>query len=830
MNSSIITPVRIYTDIYESDRFSTACDICRFELISDKTRLLPFQFRRPKSPYLIDKWFLRNQCENPTQELLSNNDSLFTIDTGYWTKSHFAFVSGKVKGTGGSASNFRKLGILTIGKYYDITIVVNEFVKATASTFAVTYDIGGSGVTAITQTGTISFKILASTTDFTIDGSGGTSSDYITIESIKINEYKSFSTGIGDIELDKTLLSLVNINTEEDLIQYCGDNLPKQIPCGKYYMVISMLDNSVYYSELITVKDFIPSRSPYTLIEWTNTCDLSDVIYQEIDGCSFKNRMYIDSELLKPEYPFKEEGEEDGNYKINILFQKWEKKQSLLVAKCPEFIVDALTAMRLHDTITITKSLRKQQLQVLAPIDVESIEYVNASVFSDCATNVELVLLLKDKVVDAACCTNTALSTCFECTYTVDDIDVLTGNYYFGTPTEELDFGLYELVGEAYVLIANENDVVCVTETGLKYINLNAEYWTAVPFIQNVVDTDLGSGNHSYVITGYIYPDSYARIRVVIYDADLTTTTTINYTEIYEQADLTTGVTILSSTFGGVDVPVNGSVSFFIENFTLTCTYGYSQAFDTFYPDLHAVVIAWRNTLIIKPSVQTILAFNVFIEGLEADGILSEFDLLHVIAGLDTTEQRLTPLITSSSNDFQTSGTFTFNSSGFKGNGADGFIDLAWSAATNGVKYLQDDASMGVYINDNVQEDTYDIGTKDGTVNAGIRSRTLLNTAIATLNNDVIVNTPSPSSVGMFSVSFDGTTRIIYKNGVSANTSVSASTGLSNYVQYLGARNNEGTSDGFTTRTYQMIFIGSASIDQTFLYNRFNTLKAALGF
>ena len=59
MISSIITPVRWYNTYQEQSRFEIDSDICEYELISDKTRLLPFQFKRPASGHLINKWFLR---------------------------------------------------------------------------------------------------------------------------------------------------------------------------------------------------------------------------------------------------------------------------------------------------------------------------------------------------------------------------------------------------------------------------------------------------------------------------------------------------------------------------------------------------------------------------------------------------------------------------------------------------------------------------------------------------------------------------------------------------------------------------------------------------
>jgi hypothetical protein len=400
--------------------------------------MLPFQFRRPASGYLISKWFLRKSCDNTYEPMLNSNDSLFTLDSGFWDITGSAEISnGKLRSnTSSSGAEIEASSIFTIGKKYTIKIIVSEYFNLGLLNLTANY---ASGDFSLNGTGTYTFNIVATGTAFIIEALNLTGSNFV-IDSVQIFEVVS---SIGtDIALNDTLLKLINIGTE-DVINYCGQNLPIQIPCGQYYMIIVTEDNTMYFSEVITVKDFIPSQSPYVMLEWSNECDLGDVIFQPIIDCSYKNRLYLNAPLSNLEYPIKEEGEEDGNSDFNPTFQKWEKKELLTVAKCPEFIVDALTAMRLHDTISITKALRKKQVEVLDAISVKSVEAEIQSVLNDCATNVQIKMLYNDKVIDSTCCTNIAISECRTCDYEVDDIDILTGIYYFGTPFGSMDFGLY---------------------------------------------------------------------------------------------------------------------------------------------------------------------------------------------------------------------------------------------------------------------------------------------------------------------------------------------------------------------------------------------------
>jgi len=458
MISSIITPVRWYNTIEEQDRYQSDIEICNFELISDKTRLLPFQFRRNKSGYAINKWFLRKACTDAKTAMIDTNNSLFTLDTGYWNKSNFSFVNGKLKSST-TYSSLAKIGIFNDTETYYIKIVVNEI---KSSSFTILADTASRNIATITAPGTYTFEFTADLTDedFTLSSSFGSGSEYVIVEEIQIYQYKKFNVGIGDVDLDISLLTLQNIDSTQDVIQYCGQNLPSQLPCGSYYMILTTEDNLIYYSEVITVKDFIPSQSPYVRLEWFNNCDLGDVIYQSIGGCAYKNRLYINGPISKPEYPFKEEGEEDGNADFNVTFQKWEKKEILTVSKCPEFITDALTAIKLHDTIQVTRPLRIKQTQVLSAYQIKSVECDVIPVFNDMANNVELKMLLDNKIVDSTCCQNISLTSCVECGYTVPDLNTLSyvgpsglSNLYFGD-IEDYSFGLFNVTDGVSFAIA----------------------------------------------------------------------------------------------------------------------------------------------------------------------------------------------------------------------------------------------------------------------------------------------------------------------------------------------------------------------------------------
>lgn len=908
MISSLITPLRWYNDIFESSRYSTVCDICPFELITDKTRVLPFQFRRDKSGYGISKWFLRKECEDPALPLFNNNDSLFTIDTAFWSKTAYVISDGKIKGTGPTAELTRN-GVFTPGKYYDIKVVVNECIIG----FNATVQTNTGIKFGITTTGTFTTRFLAGVgeTDLEIVTSVAGASDYIVIESIQVYEYQHFDTGIGDIDLNTALLKLVNVG-DKDLISYCGDPFLFQIPCGKYYMIITSANNETYYSELLTVKDFIPSQSPYTMIEWKNNCDLSDVIYQPIQDCSFMNRMYVEGELTRSEYPIKEEGEEDGNQNLNITFQKWEKRQSLFVAKSPEFIVDALTAIRLHDTVFITKSIRKSQFQTLPSFEIEKVEADLSQIFNDCATNVELKLLLKNKIVDVSCCENIPVTGCIPCDYEVDGLDILTSDkWYLGDIPDE-DFGLffitvvltrsihsfvtgsplagyqYRLNGDqttdftvgtyiyvgggavpenvgihkisavtydggsnktsiqwlgiedsvitgatgsikkvTYVTLGVNTNVVCGPDD-LKYYLFDG-VWQKIPNINDVTDNDLGGGLHSYVITGFTYPGTFVNIVATIYDADTTITTIKGYTTAYTSAQLGSGIEILSSTFG-VDVPTCGTVTFQVNAFQLNCEYGNDTFVINYSECYHPVFQAWYNSLTgAKPSAELAEDANAFIQGLDDDNVLEEFDLLHWLAGWETDEQRHTPIISTSSLDFVPVNSPTWDASGVTGDGATSYVNLKWKPQSDAIKFEQDSAYLGIYVSTDVAGDMCDIGIKK-TYLSDIFADNNFGFFEGGINDGVNSVNANTGTIGLFSMLREDS---MNQRAAKDNTLLPINSTTSNPVEdvefTIGARNFDGTIEKYSSRQYQFVGIGSKLVHVGNLYTRVAAYKTARG-
>ena len=124
---------------------------------------------------------------------------------------------------------------------------------------------------------------------------------------------------------------------------------------GVYYLTLS--DGvQTWYSEMFTV---VQDVQPYLKIEWWDNenfvFDAGQIVYK---NPGFKNRLYLNTELGKPDYEFEEEGEKRNGYFFA------EKQVSEKVYKCtiiaPEFLCDVMRFIRMADYIKITDKYNRE--------------------------------------------------------------------------------------------------------------------------------------------------------------------------------------------------------------------------------------------------------------------------------------------------------------------------------------------------------------------------------------------------------------------------------------------------------------------------------------
>jgi len=250
--------------------------------------------------------------------------------------------------------------------------------------------------------------------------------------------------------------------------------------------------------------------------------------------------------------------------------------------------------------------------------------------------------------------------------------------------------------------------------------------------------------------------------------------------------------------------------------------------------NFHPVLKNWLNNLSFSPSNDVVKAQQILIKGIADDLILPELDLFHTIGGLETDEQRLRPLITTSATKtFTAISSPTLNINGVTGNGVNSYIQSNWIPSTNGIKYTQNSASFGVYLNSaNVTANSDEMSVTDGTRYCYMNARYSTNNFFTVVNAAAATEfgTSNLNSQGLFSnVRTASNAATNYINSVQGTASAGASNGLPTTQFYILAQNNNGTAGRFSVRRLAMIYCGSGAINQLSFYNRIQTYMTSRG-
>ena len=138
----------------------------------------------------------------------------------------------------------------------------------------------------------------------------------------------------------------------------------------------------------------------YLKIEWWNSSDLGDVLYQT----GYKNKIYLDVEVERPDYNVTIESDVNGDNREIPKFKKWEKVYKIPDMHMQEDLLDAFSFMQLHDNIEVTlqtgETITVDQLRVeheweevgcLAKVTISFTE--DYTITTACASNINTTCL-----------------------------------------------------------------------------------------------------------------------------------------------------------------------------------------------------------------------------------------------------------------------------------------------------------------------------------------------------------------------------------------------------------------------------------------------------
>lgn len=149
--------------------------------------------------------------------------------------------------------------------------------------------------------------------------------------------------------MKETGLQVVSFESYDVIVYTASFPMATNVGQGQYYATLT--DGvDTWFSEVFT---YVNDLSGYLKVEWYDKEDLyfdsGMIVYQ---NPTFKNCLYLATELGKPDYTFEEEGETRNGYFFP------EKQLSEKTYKCtilaPEYLCDVMRFIRMADYVTVT--------------------------------------------------------------------------------------------------------------------------------------------------------------------------------------------------------------------------------------------------------------------------------------------------------------------------------------------------------------------------------------------------------------------------------------------------------------------------------------------
>lgn len=154
------------------------------------------------------------------------------------------------------------------------------------------------------------------------------------------------------------------------LIYRRNQNLQTELIKGTYYLKVTVGATS-YYSEVFNVVD----PTGMIIIDYYHSSDIGTIHYNN-SGDQYTNKLIVDTKLNRPEYEYEEEGIEDGDVNFIPTFQRLVKKYKFIFY-APEYVVDAVSLIPFHDSITIYTDYAESSIEQLNVLNfyVDSVEW-----------------------------------------------------------------------------------------------------------------------------------------------------------------------------------------------------------------------------------------------------------------------------------------------------------------------------------------------------------------------------------------------------------------------------------------------------------------------
>lgn len=547
IQSELILPIRFYNDLFNQERFSINHKPLCEKLLNYSAKELPhFQLKKNSSMAVPVGFKMRNICTDTEQAFykrfsesaanLHEPDALNAFGP-YPTQSYSPspsplqiftndcniFKSIKLDPDDYTPTGQPSTMVINVPNCHQrFKIVFDTFINT--AVFDVRIYSGAGLIATITQAGAYTYDFTPTSGTITIQfrNFNATTEDYFEISYIQSQALDIFyyTNDVRDVDLDQFIPDLTKIELEngKEIYAFCQGINDLIIPKGEYYFFIKFQDGrnaekEFYFSEVFNIKS-VEEIQYYYRLAWRNSCDLADkVIYsEETLPCVFTNTVFLPAQYFRPEYPTVIEAEEDGSGDTTPTLQRWSKTKVLEIIS-PEFLTDALSAIFLHDEVSLLEPKNNSEEFQNGSYVIKKIEQDISNVYEDAYQKLLLTLLIDNSLVQTGCCISldeygpgfdyTAEDDCTENPYKL----VITD------PPSILD-GLFRCEDDTIVPVKLSDIIKNVSDSHfyrLKFEDDMYQVYRKMPVITGFTEVlNPKTQILSYKIEGFILPNSFA--------------------------------------------------------------------------------------------------------------------------------------------------------------------------------------------------------------------------------------------------------------------------------------------------------------------------------
>lgn len=308
----------------------------------------------------------------------------------------------------------------------------------------------------------------------------------------------------------------------------------------------------------------------YLKIKYRNSCDLAGSLFTATSP-TFYYILYLDVDVGKSTYEYVEEGRDDGEKNFIPDFKKLAKVYEFTTV-VPEYILDCLYSVMMHDKIVITlKNNETNRVRNFKVMQNGWNEYG-----SMCNITVQFTV---DYIISTGCCGNEKLiyEPCKSCkTFNITIWDSIFSEYYTQPNESGINAGNWcifsktlpidNLIFKWHIQLgwvqytANLLDCISFAYGGINYkMYYDGSFWQPMQLIRDVT-TSVASAT----IRCWMRPNSFGQL--------YKSTDGVNYTAVGSPV---TGGTIQNA--GVTATGLAGTVYFKVLMFDNNCTYGFSN-------------------------------------------------------------------------------------------------------------------------------------------------------------------------------------------------------------------------------------------------------------